>query len=256
MNAFAGARVAVLSPHLDDAALSVGAVLHRLARAGGEITIVTVLANDPKADVPVGSWDVACGFTSPEAAASTRRAEDLRACAVLGATPLWLPYGDMTYARGADDDEIWRAIAGTIADADAVLVPGRPLVHPDHRWLSDLVQRHREEITASVVLYAEQPYDAGSTLERRAQSWETSRREVAAAAPCFLRRALATRRNRGSYDREGRRWVVEPVAWQDWRAKQRAVLAYRSQLPALVRTPVIAAHLFECIGGGESLAWP
>src|SRR5947208_5655387 len=86
--------VVVLSPHLDDAVFSLGAWLHHEARVGATLRILTVLANDPSVDRPAGSWDAECGFSSAAAAALARREEDRRACAIVGARPDWLPYGD------------------------------------------------------------------------------------------------------------------------------------------------------------------
>jgi hypothetical protein len=44
---FLQGRVVVVSAHLDDAALSLGATIARVASMGGEVSVLTVLAGDP-----------------------------------------------------------------------------------------------------------------------------------------------------------------------------------------------------------------
>lgn len=46
----------VLSPHLDDAVLSLGATIARLSRHGRSVRVVTAFANDPTSRAPAGPW--------------------------------------------------------------------------------------------------------------------------------------------------------------------------------------------------------
>src|SRR5919109_2160206 len=74
-------KVVVLSPHLDDAVLSIGAGIRRatrLSRAG--VTTVTVMGCDPHSHAPAGFWDRQSGFRTEGEAARRRREEDRRAC--------------------------------------------------------------------------------------------------------------------------------------------------------------------------------
>lgn len=146
----------VVSPHLDDAALSLGAAISRAARAGARVTVLTVLAGDPGSNEPAGDWDRSSGFATAGEAARTRREEDALACERLGARPVWLPYRDDQYERGGTDDEI-RARVREAAVTGLVLLPGFPLEHPDHRWLHDLLANAFPGRTG---FYAEQPYAA------------------------------------------------------------------------------------------------
>jgi LmbE family N-acetylglucosaminyl deacetylase len=148
--------VVVVSPHLDDAALSLGAAISRAARTGARVTILTVLAGDPGSNEPAGEWDRSCGFTTAAEAARARRREDELACRRLGARPVWLPYGDEQYERVTSDDEI-RASVVEVARAGLVLLPGFPLTHDDHRWLHGLLA---DAFPRGSGLYAEQPYAA------------------------------------------------------------------------------------------------
>ena len=149
-------RIVVLSPHSDDGVLSIGASMARWARCGADVELLTVLALDPESSAPTGGWDRRAGFATEGAAARARRAEDAAACGVLGVQPRWLPFGSVDYERHSDDETIGRALQDGVGGAEAVLVPGFPLSHPDHSWLHHLA---RSRLPAGVLaLYAEQPY--------------------------------------------------------------------------------------------------
>jgi LmbE family N-acetylglucosaminyl deacetylase len=202
----------VVSPHLDDAAFSLGAAI---SAARGRVTVLTVLAGDVDSVAPAGEWDRGAGFGTAGEAARARRAEDARACAVLGAEPRWLRYSDDQYERGGTDDEIREAVRDAVGPG-LVLVPGFPLMHPDHRWLNELLDGAFGP--GRTVLYAEQPYAALWT-ERPPEEWS-------------------------------------PLAsgLRDERRKRAACRAYESQLPLL--GPVLGQILrYELRLGGESAAW-
>jgi LmbE family N-acetylglucosaminyl deacetylase len=226
---------AVLSPHLDDAVLSIGERIASAARGGERVRVVTVLAGDPAATRPAGPWDAESGFRTAGDAARIRREEDLDACAILGAQPVWLPYSDEQYPRGGSDDEIWAATAEALRGVDAVLAPGSPLSHPDHRWLTELVVSHRDELPR-LGLYAEQPYSIGKGRPRdrgtlAALVPEPAFAPVRGSIVVGRRRRRARRCYRSQLDQLGRfvegtwprlereiaswerRHGVEPVAW-------------------------------------------
>src|SRR5207253_2905574 len=109
--------VVVLSPHIDDAVLSLGAGIARATRSGTEVRVVTVFANDPESSDPPTDWDRAAGFSSAGEAARGRREEDRRACEIVGADPVWLPCTDDDH--GGDPRETFRAaLAETLVDAE------------------------------------------------------------------------------------------------------------------------------------------
>jgi LmbE family N-acetylglucosaminyl deacetylase len=151
-------RVAILSPHLDDAVYSLGATIIESARAGAQVSVITVFAGDPESSRPATPWDRRFGFQMAGEAARARREEDRRACALLGASTVWLPFDDH-YGRASGDDEVWEAIRGAIGHADTLLVPGFPLDHRDHVRLARLTLE-REIDAQTVCLYVEQPYAA------------------------------------------------------------------------------------------------
>jgi LmbE family N-acetylglucosaminyl deacetylase len=258
-----GTRIAVLSPHLDDAALSIGAYLHQQASAGAQVVAVTVLANDPAADVGrPGAWDARCGFSSAAAAALRRRDEDLRAWSLLGGIPVWLPFGDETYGGRPCDDEVWAEIARAIGAADVVLVPGYPLTLPDHRFVARLVLERRGQLQGRLGFYAEQPYAAASIVgvhnpagaaatplsvtSAVVQFGARTLRREAPMQTCVAIEGLAV---------DGVQWRHQRTSWADRRAKRRAVMSYRSQLRPIGLRPLLGAWLYEVAHGGEAIGW-
>jgi len=215
-------RVLVVSPHLDDAAFSLGATIAGATRAGAEVTVLTVFAGDPDSEAPAAWWDRIAGFDTLGEAARARREEDARACAAVGAAQASLPFNDASYEEERDEDRVWTAVAEAVDGAEAVLVPGCPLAHVDHAWLHDLVRRRPLPGPERLGLYVEQPY-----------RWRRAGQPLAAGP--------AWQRVRGSR--------------ADRRAKRRAVEAYASQLPLFGIQPRRRIALHEALQGGETLAW-
>jgi LmbE family N-acetylglucosaminyl deacetylase len=151
-------RIAVVSTHPDDAVFSVGAAMSAATRSGAEISVITMLAGDPESRAPAGPWDVRAGFRTAGEAAKERRLEDGRACQIIGARSVCLPFGDDQYERGATDDEIFAALIAALDEAETVLIPGRPLTHVDHAWLSELIAQRSFPPRTRVLHYLEQPY--------------------------------------------------------------------------------------------------
>ena len=209
--------VAVLSPHLDDAILSLGAAI---ARARGDVRVVTVFAGDPDSMLKAGDWDSRAGFRTVGEAAGARREEDALACADVGARPVWLPFVDHQYPPD-DDDAVWAALADALDGAETVLVPAFPLIHPDHGRLLDLVERNGLP-GRRLGRYVEQPYAAAWTDRSPGDGWSP----LAAG----LRQRLA---------------------------KLRACRRYATQLPLLRhRGPVLRKVIaYEAARGGECASW-
>ena len=78
-------RTAVLSPHVDDAVISLGASIYRATRAGSYVRIVTVFSGDPDSVLEASGWDSLPGFSTEGQAVRMRRSEDAEACSVVGA---------------------------------------------------------------------------------------------------------------------------------------------------------------------------
>jgi LmbE family N-acetylglucosaminyl deacetylase len=228
-----GGRLVVVSPHLDDAVFSIGGALADAAEAGIEVVNLTVFAGDPGSSASPGWWDRKAGFQNAGEAARARREEDGRACRAIGAQAHWLPFPDGQYPE--DRSLVWAAMGPLLANADLILAPGFPLVHPDHAWVNSAIRDHRKELPA-VGLYVEQPYGEAVWFQTRS----IPERSAAAGAA-----AISWRRVRPS-----------PRAW--WQ-KQKAFSAYRSQIRAMarpsMRVPARVA-LYEAWRGGEGLAIP
>ena len=145
-------RALALSPHLDDAAFSLGGALARMARDGWEVVVATVFTASVPA--PTG-FALACqtdkGLPPDADYMAIRRAEDEAACAALGARALHLPLREAPH-RGYhsaaalfqpphDDDtvelEIRDAVAPLLRDLgpDLLLLPQAIGGHVDHVML-------------------------------------------------------------------------------------------------------------------------
>ncbi len=203
-----GRRIVVVSPHLDDGVLSLGASMASWSRAGAIVELLTVFGCDPDSTAPAGGWDRRGGFATEGESARLRREEDRRACAVMGATPVWLPFGSVDYERHGDEGDVRRAVADAVDGADLALVPGSPLTHPDHEWLVLTLASGRLGC-GRIALYAEQPYTRRDGVEPRVPGWVS---EAVGGVAEF-----------------------EPVRTllRDRLAKWRAIRRYRSQLPLL-----------------------
>jgi LmbE family N-acetylglucosaminyl deacetylase len=209
-----GKRIVVVSPHSDDGVLSLGASMRKWARSGQRVELLTVLALDPGSSAPTTGWDRRAGFATEGEAASARREEDRVASALLGVTPRWLPFGSVDFERHGDEEAVWDAVHEVVDGADAVLVPGSPLTHPDHVWLNGLLSRHLSP--GALALYAEQPYAfrGGATPFERAPVSARDRIAKWRAIRAY-RSQLPLLGMQGSLRRGALRlaWADERIAW-------------------------------------------
>jgi LmbE family N-acetylglucosaminyl deacetylase len=121
------------------------------------VELLTVFACDTGSGAPTGGWDGRAGFATEGEAAAARRAEDAAACAVLGVTPKWLPFGSVDFDRHGDEADVRAAVEEAVAGSDVVLLPGFPLTHPDHDWLARVCAASHLG-AKRLGRYAEQPY--------------------------------------------------------------------------------------------------
>jgi LmbE family N-acetylglucosaminyl deacetylase len=251
-------RIVVVSPHLDDAVLSLGATIAGAAEAGARVEVLTVFACEPGSNAPSDDWDRKSGFASEGEAARQRRLEDRTACSILGAIPRWLNFGAQPYDRRATIEEVVAAVAEITNGADAVLIPGFPLEHADHAALSQAL------LVAGLNcrrlgLYVEQPY----AYYRRA----TPRGPVEAMPALVETAALPWQRAAANFTWQR---AAANYTWQGAAAtsrhrhlKLRAVKQYQSQLRPLGLRQTGLGHLRvrrmlwrEARQGGETIAWP
>jgi LmbE family N-acetylglucosaminyl deacetylase len=221
-------RIVVVSPHLDDGVLSLGASIASWRRAGAEVELLTVLACDPSSAAPSGGWDRRGGFATEGEQARARREEDRRACAVLGATPVWLPFGSVDYERHGGESDVRSAVGAALEGAGTILLPGFPLSHPDHEWLVRTLGPALGD--RGVALYAEQPYTRRSGGDLIVPEW---------VAEAFGPR---------SFERV-------PTTARDRLAKWRAIRRYRSQLPLLGMRRSVRRGPLRSAAASEWVAW-
>lgn len=164
-------HVVAISPHLDDAAFSVGGLLAAHARAGARVTIVTCFTGNVAQ--PTG-FALACqldkGLAPEVDYMALRRAEDAAACAVIGAEAIHLPLLEAPHRGYASAPELFAArredevmlptLTAALTDQIAVLAPDvllGPLAIGDHvdHWL---VRDALVEISDALLLWEDWPY--------------------------------------------------------------------------------------------------
>ncbi|KOG91469.1 PIG-L deacetylase family protein [Streptomyces varsoviensis] len=218
----------VISPHFDDAALSLAGFLRRV---DGPAAVATVHAGAAPADRELSYWDSVCGFVSTAEAHRTRLAEDARACALMRVDQVLLDHPDGPYR----DSEPLTALTDFLAGlplATRVLLP-LGTNQRDHRAVRDqglaaLASRPGADAatTPRPWVYADLPYSGAS------DQWGT---DQASAALEHSDRGDAYRDLKSRYRLD----VIQDLHLTDeeWIAKREAVICYTSQL-----APVAVDH--------------
>jgi hypothetical protein len=172
-----------LSPHLDDVALSCGGLVWEQVQAGDRVSIWTICAgNPPPGTLSAFAESIHVRWQTGAQAVAQRRAEDLRSCQILGATPRHFALADCLYRRDAAAGTPFyaseEALFGEIHPGDAGLVHslgqqmadllngGENLISPlaigghvDHRLV-----RAAESLQHPLWYYADYPYVARRAL--------------------------------------------------------------------------------------------
>jgi len=166
-----------ISPHLDDAVLSAGGLIHDLTLAGTRVEIWTVICGfppheelSPFAQVLHHQW----GFSSAEETVRLRRAEDMRAADGVGATPVHFDFPDCIYRRGPDGEWLYPlGVFGSPRDEEAGLPVAieaalRPRLQPDdvvacpltigHHVDHVTVRKAAELLGRPLIYFADIPY--------------------------------------------------------------------------------------------------
>ncbi len=212
----------ILSPHIDDAVLSLWAVL-----AGpGDVQVINVFDGVPTGQRAVGWWDQLTRAQDPLARADERRAEDAAALALLGRGSIGLGFLDAQYANGEPRLEpLVECIARALPPQGAVLAPAALGEHPDHTRTRTAALALRERGFA-VALYADVPHAAprgwpawvtGATCASDADTAHEWERSMANAGLSL--RELAPQ--------------VRALDTTEQERKREAVSCYRTQLSAL-----------------------
>jgi len=171
-----------LSPHLDDAVLSCGGVIHRQVVGGDSVLVLTVLTGEAAATVSDFALLQHTYWGNPRRPMTLRRAEDVAALTVLGAEWYHLGYLDAVYRLGdgewlyADLEALFGAVkpgdpmalaqaalvaqlAGFVAAPEPATVYAPLAVggHVDHRIVHGAARRLAER-GYRVAFYEEYPY--------------------------------------------------------------------------------------------------
>jgi hypothetical protein len=174
----------VISPHLDDAALS--CTMFLAANPGS--TLTTVFAAGPASVRPLPPWDRAARYFAEGAdVTAVRRAEDSNAAALVNATAVHLTYWDRQYRNpgygysGPDEQALAPLIADDLLKQDAGNPAGAWMIplglgHADHRLAADAGLLCASQLWANghqppgIFVYEELPYaveDYGDVAERK-----------------------------------------------------------------------------------------
>jgi LmbE family N-acetylglucosaminyl deacetylase len=252
-------RIVVISAHLGDAVLSLGATMAHAVEAGADVEVLTVFACEPTSNAPAGDWDRNSGFVSEGAAAKQRRIEDRNACSILGAAPRWFGFGAQPYERRGSLEEIISSVSAAATGADTVLIPGYPLAHADHAALGNELLC-QDQSRSRLGLYAQQPYAFDCRLALHGPVETLSAASAGDGRLPWQRAADAFTLQRAA---SGFSWQRSAARGRHRSMKLRAVKQYQSQLRGLGLRQTGIGHLrlrmmlwYEARQGGETIAWP
>lgn len=176
----------IVSPHLDDAALSCWSLL-AAASAGPArppVVVVDVCAGLPPEGV-LGPWDERGGAQSSRERVRVRQAEEREALAATGAEVVLLDLLDWQY--GPRGEDVAAALAPHLAGAGWVLAPAGIGGHRDHLRVRDAVLA----LCPDAVLYADLPYALRHGWEPPVPGYEPEARPLDADALAAKLAALA-----------------------------------------------------------------
>lgn len=144
--------IRVVSPHLDDAVLSLGMFMSTIP-----CEVITVCAGTP-ADVQLSDYDAARGFKSTRQAMGYRRSEDAAAVDALRGKVMQLEYLDGQYVdwrEAAEHRQLTVHLRSLILPKQHFMAP-LGLGHPDHRWVAKCARD--AVLEGSLLVYEELPY--------------------------------------------------------------------------------------------------
>lgn len=156
--------VIIVSPHLDDGMLSCGQLIAALPKHAP--LLLTVFAGEPdNAEHVWSDYDKKCGFPSAHVAMGMRRAEDRRACSVVGARWEHLSFVDSQYQPQPSVDAIADSLVRHVEqlqtddDAPSMMIGPLGLQHIDHVLVSSAFLLAAQRLPMlDVLLYEELPY--------------------------------------------------------------------------------------------------
>jgi len=147
--------VIFISPHLDDVALSCGGFVHQCVQAGRKTVIVSVCSADapPRAQLsPTALRIHDTEWRLGDQPYIARRAEDTRACSLLGAQAVHLNLLDAIYRYDANGTPYYleNFMGGKVTPADFA-TQGQQLQASLHALLTDLTQSQDKHALIGIV---------------------------------------------------------------------------------------------------------
>ena len=226
----------ILSPHLDDAVLSCGGLIHQLVQNGERVLVRTLMTGDPPASLPATplvhdlheKWEAG---SSPYA---TRRQEEQAALQSLGAewefvglldapyrtdsagTPLY-PHVEALFGDLHPDDPLLKARIDIPDTATTVYAPLAVGDHIDHRVVNHLARQLPPSL--NLIFYEDFPYSSEGDEMIRARQDDSSPTHGNAAVQFALQR----------FEKHLQPTLVH-LSDADLQAKIDAIRCYRSQL--------------------------
>lgn len=205
-----------LSPHLDDAALSLGGLLWEQSQAGEQVIVWTVCAGDP-APGPLSAFAESLHqrWETGETAMAARRAEDIQACEILGISYRHLPIPDCIYRTSAYTQEYLytseNALFGELHPHEDILV-------------QELSQTFRENIPSEARLVC--PLGLGGHVDHRLTRAAAERLNV----PLWYYADYPYLLDIGNWEPTNLEAIKHPISSAGLRAWQEAVAAHHSQI--------------------------
>lgn len=209
----------VISPHLDDAALSLGASLWRFAQEGKRVLVVTLATAEPEGSLSAIALDLHRRWGLGAGAVGERRLEDDRACAVLGVEALHLGLTDALYRTDATGSPLYTSYRALFGEPHG----------GDSAWVAGLVDRFRQFPSARLVCA---PLAAGHHVDHRltrgaAEEVFGRRLHYYEDFPYSRKRWVRWKAMGVPWGWAGRTW---PLCSEALAAKIRAITCYASQL--------------------------
>lgn len=216
-------RVAVLSPHLDDAVLSAWSVLC----GPGEVQVVNVCSGLPATDL-LSPWDRLTGATNSRQRMLERLEEDRAALARAKTEATALDFPEAQYRQGPlEPDALRDALERALGDVAQVWVPAGIGGHDDHVQIRDAALALARDGGPALNLYAELPY----AVRFGWPGWVSAQDDD----PHLVVEAWWARFLPADLDLSATKHTLSPA---DARRKLHALAAYRSQLPGLNGGPL------------------
>jgi LmbE family N-acetylglucosaminyl deacetylase len=219
-------RILAVSPHLDDAVLSIGALLSRAANSGARVEVLTLFAGVPECEISPTAKEIhdLCGASYDGSAVTVRRVEDTEAMAALGVVGVHCDWFDAIYRVRSDGS--WLVQPGQ--DIFDLTLPTEPELADD---LASVIGRRCEQFAPDLILTcAAIGNHVDHRLARDASLQVAQRRGIEVLVWEDLPYAIS---GPGTWPEAAARRIAHAGDETSWGRKLAAITAYGSQLRML-----------------------